>query len=61
MENVEMYSDKLIDFALVYGPKLIGAILVWIIGGMAINMLKNAFDKMLEKHKTDSSLKTKNL
>lgn len=57
MENVEMYSDKLIDFALVYGPKLIGAILVWIIGGMAINMLKNAFDKMLEKHKTDSSLK----
>ncbi len=52
-----MYSDKLIDFALVYGPKLIGAILVWIIGGMALNILKTAFDKMLEKRKTDSSLK----
>lgn len=52
-----MYSEKLMDFVMLYGPKLIGAILVWIIGGFVIKTLKNAFDKMLSKRNVDASLK----
>lgn len=40
-----------------WGMKLIAAIAVWIIGGFIIGALKNAFSKMLDKGKTDESLK----
>ena len=40
-----------------YGPKLIGALAVLIIGNFAIKMIMNSFTKMLEKRKTDSSLR----
>ena len=44
-------------FSLEYGPKLIGAIIVWIIGSFIIKKLVKAFDHILEKQKTDTSLK----
>jgi len=40
-----------------YGPKLIGAIVVWIIGKMIIKKIINIFGKMLDKNGTDTSLK----
>jgi small conductance mechanosensitive channel len=57
MDTVNMYSDKMIDLVLLYGPKLIGAIVVWIIGSWVIKLLTKGFTKMLEKSKTDASLK----
>ena len=40
-----------------YGPKLLGAIVVLIIGNYVIKLMLNSFSKMLDKKKTDSSLK----
>lgn len=57
MGNLSEYSNKIWDFVLLYGPKLIGAILVWIIGGMVVKALKKAFDRMLVKVNTDASLR----
>jgi small conductance mechanosensitive channel len=40
-----------------YGPKLIGAVLVWIIGLWVIRMITAGFNKMMDKRGTDDSLK----
>tara|TARA_R110002073_G_scaffold8207_6_gene45876 strand:+ start:3630 stop:4448 length:819 start_codon:yes stop_codon:yes gene_type:complete len=56
-----MNTDKILDFisdkALEYGPKLIGAILVWIIGSWIIKIIIKNFAKILDKRNTDTSLK----
>ncbi len=49
--------EQLVGIAVEYGPKLLGAIAVWIIGSWVIKGLVNAFTKMLNKSKTDDSLK----
>ncbi|MEJ6077076.1 mechanosensitive ion channel [Vibrio sp. 1-Bac 57] len=43
--------------ALEYGPKLIGAIVVWIIGSWLIKILVKTFGKILDKSNMDVSLK----
>jgi small conductance mechanosensitive channel len=43
-------------FSLEYGPKLIGAIIVWIIGSFIIKKIIKAFEHVLDKQKTDASL-----
>ena len=53
--NVILLTLK--EISLEYGPKLIGAIVVWIIGSFIIKKLTNAFDRILEKQKTDASLR----
>ena len=55
--NWENYYDKIIDVILFFGPKLVGAILVWIIGGIIIKSLVKGFEKLLNKRKIDESLK----
>lgn len=55
--NIDSVLEKITDIAVTYAPKLIGAILVWIIGGWIIKGLVRAFTKMLDKSKTDESLK----
>ncbi len=55
--NTEQILNQINQIALEYGPKLIGAIAVWIIGGWIIKALTNRFNKMLEKRGTDKSLK----
>ena len=55
--NVNSLLDQLSEAVLTYGPKLIGGILVWIIGSFIIKILMGSFSKMLDKRKTDSSLK----
>lgn len=55
---MEQYTDKLIDFIASYGPKLIGAIIVLILGFWIIRILSKALIKILDKRKLDTSLKT---
>lgn len=55
--NIEYVLEKITDIAVTYAPKLIGAILVWIVGGWVIKGLVRTFTKMLDKSKTDESLK----
>ena len=55
--NWEKYYDKGIDLILTYGPKLVGAILVWIIGGFIIKTLVKSFERILNKRDIDPSLK----
>ena len=40
-----------------YGPKLIGAIIVWVIGSIVIKTISKAFVRVLEKREMDDSLK----
>jgi len=55
--NAEQILNQINQIVLEYGPKLMGAIAVWIIGGWVIKALTNRFNKMLEKRETDESLK----
>lgn len=55
--NSEQIFNQIYAIALEYGPKLIGAIAVWIIGGWIIKALTNGFNRMLAKRGTDESLK----
>jgi len=49
--------DQFNNIVYTYGPKLIGALVVLIIGNFVIKMIINSFTKMLDRKKTDSSLK----
>lgn len=55
--NPEEIVSMAQSIALEYGPKLIGAVAVWIIGGFVIKILVKALSKGLEKAKVDASLK----
>lgn len=54
--NIENYYDKIVDLALLYGPKLVGAIIIWIVGSMIVKALTKGFAKLLTKRKIDESL-----
>jgi small conductance mechanosensitive channel len=56
MINWENYYDKIIDLILLYGPKLVGAVLVWVIGGFVIKGLVKGFNKILTNRDIDPSL-----
>jgi len=49
--------DSVTDLALLYGPKLIGAIVVWIIGSWIIKVLLSALNKIMAKSNVDNSLR----
>jgi len=49
--------DQFNNIVYTYGPKLLGAIAVLIIGNFVIKLMMNSFSKMMDKSKTDSSLK----
>ena len=55
--NLNNLLDQLSNIVFTYGPKLLGGILVWIIGSFVIKMLMRSFSKMMDKRETDSSLK----
>ena len=55
--NTEEILEKMTNMAIEYGPKLIGAILVLIIGSWIIKMIMKSFMKILNKRKIDDSLK----
>lgn len=51
-----MDLDKLVDFATVYGIKIIGAILIWIIGSWVIKKIIKVLKKVMSKRDYDESL-----
>ncbi|WP_372641678.1 mechanosensitive ion channel family protein [Ancylomarina sp.] len=55
--NTEKILDQLIQVGVEYGPKLIGAIVVLIIGGWVIKVLTRSIGKLMDKSKMDESLK----
>ncbi len=55
--NVDQILDEIMAVATEYGPKLVGAILVWVIGSWVIKLLSRGFGKMLERAKLDDSLR----
>lgn len=55
--NAEDISKDLIEKGMEYGPKVLGAIVVLFVGNWIIKMLVRGFGKMLEKGKTDDSLR----
>lgn len=56
MENAEIWIDKGIDFITTYGPKLIGAILIFVIGSWVIKKIIGASRNAMSKSKYDESL-----
>jgi len=54
--NTEEIINQITQMALLYGPKLIGAIAVLIIGGWVIKAIGRGVENSLKKGKTDPSL-----
>ena len=48
---------QITEMALEYGPKIIGAIIVWIVGGWIIKLLLRGFGKVMDRSNMDPSLK----
>ena len=55
--NTQDWIDKGYEILLEFGPKLISAFLIWIIGGMIIRLLIKGFSKAMSKQGYDESLK----
>ncbi|TNE68113.1 MAG: mechanosensitive ion channel [Bacteroidetes bacterium] len=55
--DLENMLKQLTELVVLYGPKLVGAIAVWIIGNWVINAIAKGFGKMLNKQEVDESLK----
>lgn len=56
MNNLQNYTDKAVDLLMLYGPKLLLAIVTLIIGLWIIKLFIKGFGKTLEKSKVDVSL-----
>jgi small conductance mechanosensitive channel len=54
--NVEASLEKIVVIAVEYGPKLLGAIAVWIIGGWIIKAIMKGVSRMMDKSKLDITL-----
>jgi small conductance mechanosensitive channel len=54
--DFDQLFEKLLELLLLYGPRLIGAIFVWIIGIWIIKIFNRSIDRILTKKKTDASL-----
>ncbi|MBN2635155.1 MAG: mechanosensitive ion channel [Prolixibacteraceae bacterium] len=57
MEFMESASERIYDLIMIYGPKLIGAIITLIIGLWVINILQRVVRKGFEKRNVDISLR----
>ncbi len=55
--SIKSILSLITEIGITYGTKLLGAIVVWIIGRWVIKGLTKAFGKMLDKKKTDDTLK----
>ncbi len=57
MENVSPLMEKLYDFIMTYGPKLVGALITLLIGLWLIGIINRSIRKRLEKGNMDPSLR----
>ena len=55
--NMTDLMNQLTEIVYTYGPKLIGAIAVWIIGSIIVKWLTGSFSKIMDRKGTDDSLK----
>ena len=55
--NTDKIVEQIIHLIVQYTPKVIGAIVVLIVGNIVINALLKGFDKILNSRNTDESLK----
>jgi len=57
--NIDINSiiEQVVTLAVSYGPKVIGVIIVFILGKWLISLFSNWFEKLLNKKGTDESLK----
>ena len=55
--NPEEMVNSVTDIALVYGPKLIAAVVVWIVGSWIIKLLLSGLNKVMTKSNVDASLR----
>ncbi|ESU27374.1 mechanosensitive ion channel component [Flavobacterium limnosediminis JC2902] len=58
MDNLDIYSKKFMEWLAMFGPKLLGAILVFIIGLYLINTVSRLISKGLIKRGLDVSLQS---
>ena len=56
MEDAQLWINKGIDFAVEFGPKLIGAILIYIVGSWVIKKLMKVLRKGMTAQEYDKSL-----
>lgn len=49
--------SKLIDLVVLYAPKVVAAILLWMVGSWAISKIVNFFGNMMQKRNVDESLR----
>ena len=56
MEDAQLWINKGIDFAVEFGPKVIGAILIYIIGSWVIKKLMKLLRKGMTAQEYDKSL-----
>ena len=54
--DLDSILDKLVDFATVYGIKIIGAIVIWIVGFWVIKKIMKGIKKVMSKKDYDESL-----
>ena len=54
--DVEKWMDKFIEFGSEYGLKVIGAIIIWIVGSWVIKKIKKLLVKAMDKFDYDESL-----
>lgn len=57
MKNAQYYIDQMLEFIWDYGPKLIGAILIYIIGAWIIKRIMKIMSNLMSKGQYDESLK----
>ncbi len=55
-DQTGMYAQMAIDFVAAYGLKIIGAIIIFIVGRWVARWLQNIVVKLMEKNKVDSTL-----
>ncbi len=57
LQGSGQYMDTLINLFVVWGPKLVGAILVLMVGMFLANQIAGAIEKRMEKNEVDPSLR----
>lgn len=56
MIDVQKMTNLVVEMAIEYGPKLLGAILLWIIGLWVIKMIIKGVDRIFKSNAVDQSL-----
>ena len=56
MENADLLLEKAIEFITYYGPKVMGALLIYFVGSWIIKKLLLGFDMIMSKTKYDLTI-----